>query len=536
MLAFVREFGDDVVLCVNNLSRFAQPVELDLRRFEGMTPRELLGGVPFPPIGAAALPAHRRGPRLVLVPADGAAGMTALETALASALPTQRWFPAKGREIAGLTVELDAELASEPVEIRLLLVRVSFTDGGDELYQVPLAIRRGELDDETTRVVEPGRYGEIGADEPAIAYDALVDPGVTPALLDAFVRGRSVDGVSFQTRETDLEQLDGRLLGGEQSNSSVVFDDRYILKLYRRIQPGLNPDLEVTRALTEAGSPHIAPILGWVESTAEPVATLGILQPFYRSGTDGWMQAVVSVRDLYAEGDLHADEVGGDFAGEACRIGQVVAALHADLARALPTDRYGAARHKKLAQQLRERLDSAIDVVPELADRADAINAAYDEVATLSASVPVQRIHGDLHLGQLLRVDTGWLVLDFEGEPARPLSDRTALMSPLRDIAGMLRSFDYAARHLLSEQPGRRDLGRRAAEWAERNREAFCDGYAEASSTDPRKDAVLLRAFELDKAVYETVYETRNRPTWLPIPLLGIDRIIGTSATGDTDG
>jgi maltokinase len=462
--------------------------------------------------------------------------MTSLETALAAALPLQRWFPAKGRDIAGLTVELDVALAAEPVEVRLLLVRVSFSDGGEELYQVPLAARRGELDDETSRVVEPGSYGAIDPDGSTIGYDALVDPSVTPVLLDAFVRGRSIGGVTFRTREEGLELSDGRLLGGEQSNSSVVFDDRYILKLYRRIQPGLNPDLEVTRALTDAGSPHIAPILGWIESTAEPTATLGILQPFYRSGTDGWVHAVTSVRDLYAEADLHADEVGGDFAGEAYRIGQLVAALHADLARALPTDRFGAARHKKLAQQLRGRLDAAVAVVPELAQRADAVSAAYDEVATLSATVPVQRIHGDLHLGQLLRVDTGWLVLDFEGEPARPLADRTALMSPLRDVAGMLRSFDYAARHLLAEQPGRRDLERRAEEWAERNREAFCDGYAEASSNDPRKDAVLLRAFELDKAVYETLYEARNRPSWLAIPLLGIDRIIGTATTGDGDG
>ena len=455
-----------------------------------------------------------------------------LAEALAAALPSLRWFPAKGREIADVTIETSVGLAEEPVEVRLLIVRVDFADGGHEHYQVPVALRRGEVDDETLRVVESGTFGKVDDDGPALAHDALVDPELTSVLLDGFVRGRTVDGVSFVTREP-VEPLDGRLLAGEQSNSSVVYGDRYILKLYRRLQTGLNPDLEVTRALTEVGSPHIAPILGWVEHTGEPAATLGILQPFFRSGTDGWVSAVASVRDLYAEADLHADEVGGDFAAESRRIGQVIATVHADLARALPTDTYGSDRHRRLAEQLRERLAAGVAVVPELAERQAAIASAYDEVASLDADVPVQRVHGDLHLGQLLRVDTGWLVLDFEGEPARPLADRTALMSPLRDVAGMLRSFDYAARHLLAEQPGRRDLDRRATEWAERNREAFCDGYTEAAGNDPRKDAVLLRAFELDKAVYETVYEARNRPTWLPIPLSGIDRIIGAAGAGE---
>jgi maltokinase len=175
---------------------------------------------------------------------------------------------------------------------------------------------------------------------------------------------------------------------------------------------------------------------------------------------------------------------------------------------------------------MHERLDAASEIVPELAPFADGIRSAYDAVAALPRGVPVQRIHGDFHLGQVLRTDAGWVLIDFEGEPARPLAERRALMSPLRDVAGMLRSFDYAARHLLAEQPGNPGLEYRAGEWAERNRDAFCAGYGRAVGRDPREDAVLLRAFELDKAVYEVVYEARNRPTWLPIPLGSIERLV----------
>jgi len=192
----------------------------------------------------------------------------------------------------------------------------------------------------------------------------------------------------------------------------------------------------------------------------------------------------------------------------------------------LPSRRADEAENTATAKQMHERLDAALAVVPQLAPFADGLRTAYDALAGLPAGVPVQRIHGDFHLGQALRVDDGWKIIDFEGEPARPLSERTALMSPLRDVAGMLRSFDYAARHLLAEQLNSQGLAYRANEWAERNRDAFCDGYARACGRDPREDAVLLRAMELDKAVYEVVYEARNRPSWLPIPLGSIERLV----------
>jgi maltokinase len=218
--------------------------------------------------------------------------------------------------------------------------------------------------------------------------------------------------------------------------------------------------------------------------------------------------------------------VGGDFAGESERLGAVTAEVHALLAEVLPSRVADEDEHLATAKQMHERLDAALAVVPELAEFADGLRAQYDALAGLRTSIPVQRIHGDFHLGQALRVDDGWKIIDFEGEPARPLSERVMLMSPLRDVAGMLRSFDYAARHLLAEQSASPNLEYRATEWAERNIDAFCTGYARACGHDPRDDAVLLRAMELDKAVYEAVYEARNRPTWLAIPLGSIERLV----------
>ena len=351
-------------------------------------------------------------------------------------------------------------------------------------------------------------------------HDALEDERVQAALLAHVAEGRvPVD-----------PEMPSYLLGLEQSNSSVVYGDALILKVFRRPQPGDNPDIEVTRALAGVGCAHVAAPLAYRDGDVDGIpTTLALLQTFLRGASDGWAMATASVRDLLASGDLHADEVGGDFAAEAHRLGLATGTVHHDLARALPSTVAGRPETQQTAAQLNERLEAALLVAPELTEYAEPLREVYARFAERTAAVPIQRVHGDLHLGQVLRTQDLWVLLDFEGEPARPLAERRALMSPLRDVAGMLRSFDYASRHLLVEQPSTPQLDFRATEWADRNRDAFCNGYAEAVGTDPREENLLLTAFELDKAVYEVLYEARNRPRWLPVPLAGLDRLLVTT-------
>jgi maltokinase len=289
------------------------------------------------------------------------------------------------------------------------------------------------------------------------------------------------------------------------------------------------------RALRKVGCEHIAQPLGSItgDLNGEQV-TIGMLQQFLPDAVDGWAMATTSVRDLMADSDaLHADQAGGDFAAEANRLGQAVATVHADLERALGQQDADDDDITATVRAMNSRLDRVAQAVPALDPFVPALREAFDKALDGQSAIVVQNIHGDLHLGQVLRTVNGWLLIDFEGEPAAPAAERAALKSPLRDVAGMLRSFDYAAHQMLVGQDEDPLLTERALEWARRNRAAFCEGYADAAAEsvgDPRRHGELLRAFELDKAVYEVAYEYANRPEWLTVPLSSIARITGEGA------
>jgi maltokinase len=450
--------------------------------------------------------------------------MSALTDILADWMPGQRWFGSKGREWAGVTEEGFFLDQSDPA-LSVHRVRVSYTDGVTETYLVPLSWRNAPADELSSAFVGAVPSGS-GTN---YAYDAMRDREATVPWLTHLVAASTVGPMRFHPAGVAHipEGVPGDIISGEQSNTSLVYGESAILKLFRRLEPGLNPDVEIHDALRQADNAHIAPLLGYIEidEPGQESSTVAMLQSFVANASDGWRLATSSVRDLYAEADLHADEVGGDFAGESERLGEATASVHSDLARVLPTETAERDWYTAVSEQMNARLEAALAVVPDLAEHAEALRALYAAVADTDEPVVRQRVHGDLHLGQVLRTTTGWIVLDFEGEPARPLASRRELDTPLRDVAGMLRSFDYAARHMLVEQPEDQQRAYRAQEWAERNRQAFCAGYSAAHGITLSSDSALLRAFEADKAVYECVYEARNRPNWLMIPLSSLSRL-----------
>ncbi|MDP9092979.1 MAG: hypothetical protein M3N95_08580 [Actinomycetota bacterium] len=447
-------------------------------------------------------------------------------------LPIQRWFGGKGRSASVGIVAL-AMLAEGPPQVEVWLAEVRYDDGTAEMYQLPLVAHT-----EPVETLEHVLLGSIKTDDsPWWIYDALHDKDVTSTWLDG-VRHAGADGVGAGvgdgplhfTRYVDQSEVPSGVaslaLSGEQSNTSLVYGDVAILKVFRRLQPGVNPDIEIHAALGARGGRHIARLLGSMSAELDGQHyALAMLQEFMTTATDGWELAKASVRDLMAEGDLHAEEAGGDFAGEAHRLGVAIAQTHADLADAFGVSSAASSELRARALAMTARLEHAVLVVPELEALSGGLRATYGALAELEQDVPLQRIHGDLHLGQALRTVHRWVIIDFEGEPMADLAARRHPDSAMRDVAGMLRSLEYAAHHRVIETGLDAQLSYRATEWAHRNRDAFCTGYAEEAGHDPRSQATLLRAFEADKAVYEAVYEARNRPSWLPIPLASLTRL-----------
>jgi predicted trehalose synthase len=442
--------------------------------------------------------------------------------ALGPWLAGRRWYTGKGREprltaVSGLRLDETSET---------WLVR---DDAGPEpvLYQVPLTRHPGPV---------AGLEGALVATGPAgWVYDGCQDPGGAAALLRAITGERRLDPVDGRGTGTGHRAgaapvpTGSRVLSGEQSNTSVIYDvadgEPVILKVFRVLHPGYNPDVEVQQALASAGSTRVPRPVGdlvgrWpVRDAGPPDAVTGAGETLVEGHLALAQEFLPGVEDAWRVA-LRAATAGEDFTDRARALGEATAEVHAVLARVLPTRAADDATRAATLRGWQGRQGDAVAHVPALADRAEEIDA----VLRAGAGAPwprLQRVHGDYHLGQVLDVPgRGWVLLDFEGEPLRPLAQRTEPDLPQRDVAGMLRSFDYAAASAADAPAG----------WATAAREAFLDGYAAASGTDPRAEAELLRALELDKALYEAVYEARNRPDWLPIPLAGIERILAGAA------
>ena len=439
----------------------------------------------------------------------------------------QRWFASKSREVSHINVMEAVPLRTESPQLVLALMEAVFPAGTHETYQVPLGLRPAD---------EGWDERVICTVEDWTVYDGLADPAFGRELLHRMRSDSEVtvdEGVlGFHWAPSASSSLGGtvdvRPVGVEQSNSSIVFSDSLILKAFRRVEPGENPELELLRFLSARGFPNIAPLAGWYDFEGRLVdATLGILQEYLAGARDGW--------------ELVLDELASDPEGLLERLralGRVTGELHTVLGSeasdpAFSPDEPSMESLSILTANVDEQIERVFVELPEteatepILGRGQDVRERLQLLSHIGAGGKVIRTHGDLHLGQtMLTPDRGWAILDFEGEPARSLPERRLKRSPLRDVAGMLRSFSYAAAGsaILRGVDAPED-------WEDRAREAYLEGYretAEPSLLPPGQQATdqLLTVFELEKVVYELRYELNNRPDWVAIPVAGIVRLL----------
>jgi maltose alpha-D-glucosyltransferase/alpha-amylase len=610
VLAYIREFDDERILCVVNVSRAPQAVELDLSEYEGSIPVEMTGATAFPRVGELpyllTLPAYgfywfqltsvqgqsetRHAPAaqpelFTLVLTKGLGSLLegrereAVERTIAPRFITQqRWFAAKGQKVDRVQVLDYAVMNNRAGQEAFVLGRFSvhLRDGERQDYFSPMAFEEGESEAQLSHAVARVRQGRrVG-----LAFGAGSSPEFALTVLEAMRDGRELrmkpggtlrfSATSLFPDEVAAEPADVKRLSGEQSNTSIAIGERMVLKLYRRIQAGTHPEVEVGRFLTEvAGFQNTPPTLGSAEIVAEDGTTsaVAILQTFVRNQGDAWALTMSQLtRELDtlafapAEEDVSLEEVFAPYQRYAEILGRRTGEMH--VAFATPTEdaafaveplteddvAVAAADARDQAERAFAALGRLTNISGPSRDLVDALLARREACLSLVGSLAAEpkgavktRIHGDYHLGQVLIVQDDVMIVDFEGEPSRPAEERRAKASPLRDVAGMLRSFAYAADSATREVANRLPesaprIAALAAEWLRQSEASFLKAYEDAADgsqvwvADDESRTRLMRLHLLGKALYEVNYEANNRPDWIETPIRGVLSILEQGA------
>ena len=628
ILVYVRRYEDELVLCVANLARTVQPVELDLSAFKGLTPVEMLGLTEFPRIGdlpyfLTVAPYHFYWFRLQQAPSsisarapsevttsvdalpaffmgvawdtllDGNVRMLLEREALVPFLLRQRWFGGKARHVRAARFVDWGVLRRGHHPKFLTVVEVEYQDGSRERYFVPLTVASdGQVDQILTNMASAALARVSGARKGLIA-DATVDDGFVAAVFEEIDQqrdARTKRGLVRPHRTVAFETLRGtnplppRRLSAEQSNTSIALGDRLIAKLFRRIEPGPNPEVEIGEQLTTRTEFRRAPrVAGYLEyeQSGESTGHLAVLHELVPSQADGWSHVLGELSRFFevvdGQGEPPADvlpsthaldlsaqpipsrmcEVAGAYMESAQVLGRRTAELHLALASdtenpSFAPEPFGRGDLERIVADAKVEARRAIDALRErrntltpdvadsvlmLVDRVDVELKRMHEMKSAEVTGARIRVHGDYHLGQVLWAEGDFYVLDFEGEPARPIDQRRMKESPLKDVAGMLRSFSYAAyAELFAHAAARKSELERLEHWARAWQlwasAAFLKGYlgpiGSTSLLPPASPqrATLLDLFLLGKALYELNYELNNRPDWVRIPLRGIVELL----------
>jgi maltose alpha-D-glucosyltransferase / alpha-amylase len=631
VLAFIRRYQDEVVLVVANLSRFVQGVTLDLSEFKGTNLVEMFGRIEMPgPIDGPYFltlgphsfywfslePSRAESRTLTWLDENGEAplqtissswqqlftedGSTTLAKQLPGFLGTRRWFAGKGRTVRSATVEEAVPVRNGSTIAQLCFLNVQYAEGAAETYVLPLAYETGEAAYERQSQSPDAVFLRLQSSkgEEGILFDAVYDEHFADSLLRLIERGtrqKAKEGEIVGTHTAALrrivrpKEVHGNVLRADQSNTSVNYGDALLLKLFRKIEPGLNPDYEIGSFLTTGGfqyAPRVGGAIEYQRRRKEPI-TLAVLSEFIHKESDAWQLTLDSLRDFFDRASTFQDDIEllpatvssllklteeeapalvgetvGAFAESARLLGQRTAEMHAALASGdegteFVQEPFTPFYQRSLYQSMRNLATNSFALLAQKVKADESISPEAIGVIRLEDTILARfrgivnrpltstrvRNHGDFHLGQVLSTGNDFIITDFEGEPARSLNERRLKRSPLRDVAGMLRSFSYAVHTAIRERQQRglpEESGQRAHNWGRFWQvwvsSIYLGSYLEEArragflTASPEEVELLLDLFMLEKAVYEVAYELNNRPDWLTVPLQGILELLQVDA------